>query len=105
MIEFQWDALLLLLVLVPLLIALYAWAIRRRRPGGRALLEPQPHPRRAPGQGAAGVVTCRSRCSRRPIAALVLAMARPTAVVAVPTTDRTIVLALDVSRSMCASDI
>ena len=39
------------------------------------------------------------------IAALVLAMARPTAVVAVPTNDRTIVLALDVSRSMCASDI
>jgi Ca-activated chloride channel family protein len=32
-------------------------------------------------------------------------MARPTAVVAVPTNDRTIVLALDVSRSMCATDI
>ena len=32
-------------------------------------------------------------------------MARPTAVVAVPHQDRTIVLALDVSRSMCASDI
>ena len=104
MIDFQWGALLLLLAMVPLLIAIYAWAIRRRRPAAARYSSLSLIHAARPG---------RARWRRHvpfalfvaAIAALVLAMARPTAVVAVPTTDRTIVLALDVSRSMCASDI
>jgi Ca-activated chloride channel family protein len=103
-IEFQWAALLLLLALVPLLIGIYAWSQRRRRPAAARYSSLSLIRAAQPG----------SQRSRRhvpfalfaaAIAALVLAMARPTAVVAVPTTDRTIVLALDVSRSMCAADI
>jgi Ca-activated chloride channel family protein len=39
------------------------------------------------------------------LGSLVFAMARPAAIIAVPTGQTTIVLAMDVSRSMCATDI
>jgi Ca-activated chloride channel family protein len=39
------------------------------------------------------------------LAALVVAMARPVAVVQVPTNQTAIILAIDISRSMCATDI
>ncbi len=39
------------------------------------------------------------------LAGLVVALARPVAVVSVPTSRTTILLAIDVSRSMCSSDI
>src|SRR5437588_5787043 len=39
------------------------------------------------------------------LASLVLALARPVAIVSVPTDQTTIILAIDVSRSMCSTDI
>jgi Ca-activated chloride channel family protein len=96
--------LLLALLLVPVLLALYAWAQRRRsRYAVRftnldllANLAPRrPAWRRhvPPAIYLAAVV------------ALVLGLARPTMVVAVPREDATVLLAIDVSGSMKATDV
>ncbi|HEU4671887.1 MAG TPA: VWA domain-containing protein [Candidatus Limnocylindrales bacterium] len=99
-----WPPLLVLLALVPLLVGVYAWRLRRRRPAAirysSLLLVRDAVPRS-------------SRLRRHlpfalfvaAVASLVLALARPAAIVAVPTSQATIVLALDVSGSMCSSDI
>jgi Ca-activated chloride channel homolog len=100
---FLWPAAFLLLALVPALILLRIWAQRRRRAGLRysslSLILAA-----APGS---------SRVRRHlPFAlfllglgSLVIAIARPVSIVSVPTGQRTIILAMDVSRSMCATDI
>ena len=101
---FQWIGLLVLLAIVPLLVGLYAWSLRRRRPvaarySSLALI-------RDAGPGS-------SRLRRHlpfalvaaACAALVVALGRPSVVVAVPTNQTTIILALDVSGSMCSTDI
>jgi Ca-activated chloride channel family protein len=94
---------LLLLVIVPALVAIRYWLLRRRRPALRysslSLMRDA-----AP----------RSSWLRRHLpfalfalglASLVFAMARPVQVVAVPAGRTTVILAIDVSRSMCATDI
>jgi Ca-activated chloride channel family protein len=94
---------LVLLAIVPLLVAVRYWLLRRRRPALRysslSLMRDA-----AP----------RSSWLRRHLpfalfalglASLVLAMARPVQVVAVPAGRTTVILAIDVSRSMCATDI
>ncbi len=100
----QWPYALLFLLLIPLLIAAYWWMLRRKRKYAvsyaslsliRAAL-----PKRARWRQHlpfALFVTS--------IGALVLGMARPHAVVSVPLSRTSIILALDVSRSMCASDV
>jgi Ca-activated chloride channel homolog len=101
---FQWIGLLVLLAIVPLLIAVYALSLRRRQPraarySSLALIRDA-----TPG---------RSRLRRHlPFAlvaaatgALVLAIGRPAVVVGVPTNQTTIILAMDVSGSMCSTDI
>jgi Ca-activated chloride channel family protein len=100
---FLWPTLLVLLATLPVLVVFRWWVMRRARTGVRysslSLVRVA-----APG----------SSWIRRhlPFAlfviglgSLVLAMARPAAIVAVPTNRTTIVLAMDVSRSMCAIDI
>ncbi len=100
----QWPATLLLLGLVPLIVAAYLWMLRRRRRytirfSSLALVrEALPH---------------QSRLRRHlPFAlflsgltSLIFAMGRPTATVNVPTGQTVIILAIDVSRSMRATDI
>src|SRR5689334_17474529 len=100
---FLWPQLLVLLVLLPLLVAARVWMLRRPRTGVRfsslsLVREAAP----------------RSSWVRRhlPFAlfalglgSLVFAMARPAAIVALPTSRTTVVLAMDVSRSMCSTDI
>lgn len=100
---FLWPTLLVLLAVLPVLVLLRIWALRRRRTGVRfsslSLVRSA-----APGS---------SRMRRHlPFAlfliglgSLVVAMARPAAIVPVPTSRTTVVLAMDVSRSMCATDI
>lgn len=100
---FLWPELIVLLAVLPALVLLRVWALRRRRTGVRfsslALVRS---------------VVPRSSWIRRhlPFAlflvglgSLVVAMARPAAIVPVPSSRTTIVLAMDVSRSMCATDI
>ena len=60
--------------------------------------------RRCRARPASGA-TCRSPCSSLGARGLVVALARPVAVVSVPAGQTTIILAMDVSRSMCSTDI
>jgi Ca-activated chloride channel family protein len=102
--DLLWPGFLLLLAIIPLLVAVYIWMLRRRqryavRYSSLALV------RQALPQ--------QSRLRRHlpfvlfllALACLVGALARPVAVVAVPTGKTTIILAMDVSRSMCSTDI
>ena len=100
---FLWPGILILLGLVPLLIALYIWALRRRRPGLRYS-----------SLSLVRVAIPRYSRIRRhlpfaifllAITSLVVAMSRPVQIVAVPTGQATIILALDVSQSMRQTDI
>ncbi len=102
--DLLWPGFLLLLLLIPVLIGVYIWILRRRRPVAvrysslalvRAALPRQSWVRRH-----LPFVLFLSALS-----SLVVAMGRPVAVVEVPTGKTTIILALDVSRSMCATDI
>ena len=99
-----WPWFLLLLLLIPALIAAYIWALRRRRRftvrySSLSLIR------------AARPETSRWRrhvpvaLFLLAVAALALALSRPLAVVSVPTNQRTIVLAMDVSLSMCSTDV
>jgi Ca-activated chloride channel family protein len=102
--DLLWPWFLLLLGLIPLIVTIYIWILRRRRRfavrySSLALVrEALPH---------------RSLLRRHlpfalfllALASLVIALGRPVASVSVPSGRATIILALDVSRSMCATDI
>ena len=99
-----WPWFLLLLLSLPLLIAVYIWVLRRRR-------------RFAVRYSSLSIIReALPRQSRwrqhlpfalflLSLASLTMAMARPVAEVEVPLSQTTIILALDVSRSMCATDV
>jgi Ca-activated chloride channel homolog len=99
-----WPGFLLLLGLVPIIIGVYIWMLRRRRRYAvrysslslvRAALPGQsPWRRHLP-----------MALFLLALASLVIAMGRPMATVVVPSGQATIVLAMDISGSMCATDI
>ncbi|MCA9969699.1 MAG: VWA domain-containing protein [Anaerolineales bacterium] len=99
-----WPWLLLLLLLVPLLIAAYVWMLRRRRRYvvhySSLLLVRQALPRRARWRQHLPFALFTLG-----LTSLILTTARPAAVVEVPLSRTTIILALDVSRSMCSTDV
>jgi Ca-activated chloride channel family protein len=101
---FLWPWFLLSLLLIPLVVAVYVWILRRRRRfairySSLSLIR-EALPRR-------------SRLRRHlpfalfllGMASLIVAVARPAAEVEVPLSRTSIILALDVSRSMCATDV
>lgn len=99
-----WPLSLWLLLLIPLLIGLYIWALRRRRRYAvrfsslalvRAAL-PRRNSLRRHLPFAIFLVA---------LAALIVALARPVATITVPINQKTVLLSLDVSRSMCSTDI
>jgi Ca-activated chloride channel family protein len=102
--DMLWPGFLLLLGIIPLLIALYVWLLRRRR-------------RYAVRYSSLSLVrealAGQSRWRRHvpfalfvlALATLILALTRPVTVVQVPTNETSIILAMDVSGSMCATDI
>ena len=98
-----WPELLVLLAVLPVLLGVRIWAMRRRRSGLRYSSLSLIH----------AAMPRSSRIRRHlpfvlvlvGLASLVVAMARPVAIVPVPAGKTTVVLALDVSRSMCATDI
>jgi Ca-activated chloride channel family protein len=102
--QFLWPDLLLALLLLPLLALVYYLSQRRRQPSGVRYSSLSLIREARPGS---------SRLRRHlPFALLlaafvpmVLALARPVAVVAVPTNRTTIILTIDVSGSMCSTDI
>ena len=101
---FRSPGFLALFGLIPLLIAAYIWVLRRRRKfvvrfSSLSLVRE--------------AAQKQSRWRRHvPVAlflvgitSLVAALTRPVAVVSIPTNETTIILAMDVSRSMCSTDI
>ena len=98
-----WPGFLLLLVLVPLLAAFYIAALRRRRPEAvrysslSLVREAAPKASRRRHVPFAFVLGA--------VALLAVALARPVAVAAVPTNQTTVLLTIDVSGSMCSTDI
>jgi Ca-activated chloride channel family protein len=95
---------LALLAVVPVLLAVYVWRLRRRRPiaarYSSLLLVREALPGSSRIRRHAPFVLLLAS-----IASLVLAVSRPAAIVPVPANQVTIVLALDVSGSMCSTDI
>jgi Ca-activated chloride channel family protein len=102
--DMLWPGFLILLGLIPLMVALYLWILRRRRRfavrySSLALIRDALAPQ--------------SRWRRHlpfalflfGLASLVVALGRPVASVTVPAGQTTIILAMDVSRSMCWTDI
>lgn len=102
--DLLWPGLLPLLAILPLLIAAYVWMLRRRR-------------RFAVRYSSLALV--REAMSKQSwlrrhlpfalfllgLASLVIALVRPVAIISVPTNQAAIILAIDVSRSMRATDI
>lgn len=101
---FLWPWLLLLLVLVPVLIVIYIWNLRRKRKyavrySSLALIR-EALPKRSRWRQHVPFALFLLA-----VTSLITAMARPNAEVQVPLSRTTIILALDVSRSMCATDV
>ncbi len=101
---FLWPAFLYSLVSVPVLIAIYVWALRRRRRLAvrysslslvRSALVPGSQWRRH-FPFALFLVA---------LVSLLIALSRPVSIVTLPGAQATIILAIDVSRSMCSTDI
>jgi len=102
--SFGWPIVLLSLLAVPVLVAGYLWLIRRRQrrtvPYSSVALIRQAGPARStwrrhlPFALVMAALTC-----------LGLAGARPQVSVAVPVSGSAVILAVDVSRSMCATDV
>ncbi|CAN7164197.1 VWA domain-containing protein [Terrabacter sp. LjRoot27] len=102
--SFGVPLLLVTLLFVPVLLGVYVWQLRRRR--RQAVRYSNVALLRAAGAGSA------SWKRHVPIALVLgalgllgLASARPTVRAEVPTSSSTIILALDVSGSMCATDV
>lgn len=101
---FLWPSLLWLLLALPLLVLLYLWLLQRRK------LQAVPYPglalvRLAQAGGAAWRRHVPPLLFLLGLAALLLAAARPLAVLKLPSEQQTIVLAIDVSGSMAATDV
>lgn len=101
---FQWPALLLVLLLLPGLVVVYVWALRR---------PPRQPVRHTQVAVLAQAVAASGRWRRHlpaaltglALAAATVAIARPVAPMPVPASQNTVVLSIDVSRSMLASDL
>ena len=104
MIRFLWPELLWLLLAVPLLLGSYVWALRRKK---KTAL------RYASLMLVRGAIGPRQTLRRHlppalflvALAAGILAIARPMASLTLPADHMTLILAMDVSRSMLAKDV
>src|ERR1051325_8135223 len=99
-----WPGFIYLLLLIPLIVAVYIWFLRRRR---RFAI-------RYSSLSLVREAVGKQSWLRRHLpfilfllasASLVLALSRPTATVLIPSNKATVIMAIDVSRSMCSTDI
>ena len=102
--NFLWPSLLLLILIVPLLIAVYIWILKRKRKfavrySSLSIIR-EALPKRARWRQHLPFAFFLLSLS-----SLVLAVARPQDEVEIPLSRTTIMLAIDVSRSMCATDV
>src|SRR5437763_1072836 len=104
MIAFLWPHLLWLEAIVPVLAAAFVGALRRRRkraaPAALSFL-----PGRAAWHGPPWRVRLAPALLAVTLAMLIVATARPTATLTLPSRQQTVILALDVSGSMQAGDV
>jgi Ca-activated chloride channel homolog len=103
-VTFIWPEMLWALLAVPLLVLLYVWLLRRRkksalRYASLALVK------EAMGKSIAWRRHLPPALLLTAITALLIAGARPAAVITLPSAEKTIVLAIDVSGSMRATDV
>ena len=103
-VSFQWPSLLWTLLLVPALVALYLWLLARKR-RTTVQLASLGIARAALGRGPGWRRHVPPALLLLAITALLLASARPMAVITLPLSQRTIILAMDVSGSMRATDV
>ena len=101
---FLWPEFLWLLLLLPLLIVLYVWLLRRKkktvlRYASLSIV------REAMGKGQGFRRHVPPILFLLSLAAMLLASSRPMAVVTLPSDQQTIILAMDVSGSMRATDV
>lgn len=101
---FQWPDALWSLLLVPALVAAYLWLLRRRRKNA-ARLASVALVRQALGKGPGWRRHVPPALLLAALAVLLLATARPVARLRLPSNQQTIILAMDVSGSMRASDV
>jgi Ca-activated chloride channel family protein len=101
---FQWPTLLWTLALLPLLVLLYVWLLRRRR-RNTVRLASLAIARQALGKGPGWRRHVPPALLLLALGVLALATARPMATITLPMSQRTIVLAMDVSGSMRAEDV
>ncbi len=102
--DLLWPGFLYLLVLIPLLIGIYAWVLRRRRRftlrySSLALIR-DAQPRRTGLRRHLPFALFLLA-----LASLIAALSRPAAVLSLPTNEATIIFAIDVSGSMRSRDI
>ena len=103
-VSFLWPQMLWLLLVLPLLVLLYLWLLRRRqrtalRYANLSIV------REALGKGPGWRRHVPPMLLLLALAAMLLAAARPTASITLPSTQQTIILAMDVSGSMRAEDV
>ena len=102
--SFIWPSLLWLLALLPLLVLLYIWLLRKKRKTTVRLASLQVA-RLALGRGPGWRRHVPPLLLLLAVAAGLVAVARPTATITLPLSERTIMLAMDVSGSMRAEDV
>lgn len=101
---FLWPNLLWLLLLLPALVLLYVWLLRKKkklavRYASVALVK------EALGKGAAWRRHVPPALFLLALALMLLAVARPVATITLPAQEQTVILAMDVSGSMRAKDV
>ena len=102
--KFLWPEALPLLLLLPLCAALYAWLLGRRKRLAVRYAN-LPLVREAMGRGAGWRRHVPPALFLGALASLLVAVARPTAVITLPSQQDTVILAMDVSGSMRATDV
>ncbi len=103
-VTFLWPQLLWLLLALPLLVLLYVWLLRRRKQAALRYASLS-IVREAMGKGPGWRRHVPPVLLLMAIAIMLLASARPMATIVLPSTQQTIILAMDVSGSMRAEDV
>lgn len=101
--DMLWPGFLLLLGVIPVMIGVYLWMLRRRRFAVRysslsLLREAVPQNARFRRHLPFGMFLFS-------LGSLVIALGRPISIVSIPTDQTVIMMAIDVSRSMCSTDV
>ena len=102
--KFLWPEALVLLLVVPLAAVLYVWLLARRKRVAVRYAN-LPLVREAMGRGPGWRRHVPPVLFLLALTCMLLAVARPTAVVTLPSQHKTVVLAMDVSGSMRATDV